>query len=1191
MNSYTKTEDSIFRLGDRYRTLEVLAEGGMSVLYAGIDQRTGQKVAIKLMRHYDLQKKGPRKRFEREIQTTLSLKHPNIIEVIDTGVNAQGTPYLVLELLQGRSLEEELAVQGHLSVERAIEWLLPLIGALAYSHDRGIVHRDIKPSNIYLVRDREGHTFPKLLDFGIAVAFDSTRITRSGLVVGSVQYMSPEQASGAEVGPTTDVWSMAAVLFRCLTGRVPFEAETAAGLLLKIVKDSVPALATYAPSVGPRISAAVDRALEKNLRLRFPDMRSFARALCEGALSAGVSLPANPDPIGLPRWPTWCRIQGLQNAITADFVPAGNSSEEFDSDAISGLATAAALPHLSKQSLTTFVERDHECETLDSCFEMARQGFGRVVGIVGEAGVGKSRLLWEWRRRFPSGQFLYLEGQCQSHSEAVIYAPLREMLYEHFRICENDQPNGVKQKLIHGLESFGDETMNYLAPISELFSLPVEDTLFQSLEPSLKRDRIIEAVISLLIRISQDQPLVITVQDLHWVDKSTEFFLEHFCEAIVQHRVLLIVLYRNDYVPIWIDQSNLTQIRLLSLQRGSMNAVLRSLLNTQAVTPELVEFIYDRSYGNPLYVEELTRVLLENGLIQREQGRLMANPNAIDLIIPKTVQEIIANRIERLEEDLKRTVQMAAVIGPDFVSNILQIVSGKQNELRAHLSKLHSMELIYSKAIPSEGRFAFKHGLTRDVAYQTQLADKRKESHQKTAETIESVYADRLDDLCEALAYHYYNAENWPKTLIFAKRSGEKALQNYSNWEAVRFFEQALLALQRLGSTDDNKREQIAIRRMLDMALPVVGCYEDALENLRRLEQLSIDLKDARGLVITYVRMNTLYSHQGKPLKVRAYTEKEFEQAWESEDIDLIMTFSLGLCETYALSGEYYKVADFAPRVVALLENTQNKGRSSVYPINTYTYLCVRIATSLALLGKFKEGWLYCSKNLNNAAELNDIFSLGLAELGVGSYWLAKGNATLSIKHALKSIEFLQKSEWSWLLRDLWAILSRAYAYLDDAANAIAFAQKAIQGRDEKSPSLLAPLPEISLGAVYLELGCYTESSESLELGLKVALERGDRFFEGVARISLARTMNRISESHRQRAEQEIRLGIEILERLRCRVYIALGSMFLGEVLFDQGKRVEAIAEVEKAKNMFLEMQEEYWIHKASQILSEYKVR
>lgn len=303
----------------RYRLDEVISSGGMGVLYRATHLRTGRKVALKYLLDRD-----DNERFALEARSAVELKHPNVVDVIDMDEDDDGVAFMVLELLDGLSLAQVLQKQPRLNPAQCLEWLLPIMGALAVAHDRGILHRDLKPANIFIAQAAGGRTIPKLLDFGVAKVQSEPTLTRSGAVVGTPSYMSPEQARGdRELFPTTDVWGMGVIWFRCLTGRLPFEHEAVIGTLMRIVNERAPRIDTVVQDVPRALGWAVDRALQYDVTARYADMRPFARALLAACMRDGLTPPVAPDPSGLPDWSKWMvEEQRLASTGTGDMVPA-----------------------------------------------------------------------------------------------------------------------------------------------------------------------------------------------------------------------------------------------------------------------------------------------------------------------------------------------------------------------------------------------------------------------------------------------------------------------------------------------------------------------------------------------------------------------------------------------------------------------------------------------------------------------------------------------------------------------------------------------------------------------------------------------------------------------------------------------------------------------------------------------------
>jgi len=301
----------------RYRVEKQLGQGGMGVLYEGRHLLTGRRVAIKFLLPRGDLRSVEVDRFLREARVAARLEHPNVVEILDMGLDGE-QPYLVMELLRGESLAEELGRTGCLDPERAFQLLAPIMGALACAHDRGIVHRDLKPENIFLSQSPSQPLTPKLLDFGVASAADESSLTQSGMTVGTPSYMSPEQAKGElTLGAASDVWSMGVVWYRALSGRLPHEGTSSTAILVQIVTAAAPRLCSVRPELPALLGRAIDRALERRREDRYTDMRAFANALVRAGRQLGMALPVARDVPGLDDWGRWL-AEGSEPALTAE---------------------------------------------------------------------------------------------------------------------------------------------------------------------------------------------------------------------------------------------------------------------------------------------------------------------------------------------------------------------------------------------------------------------------------------------------------------------------------------------------------------------------------------------------------------------------------------------------------------------------------------------------------------------------------------------------------------------------------------------------------------------------------------------------------------------------------------------------------------------------------------------------------
>jgi class 3 adenylate cyclase len=415
------------------------------------------------------------------------------------------------------------------------------------------------------------------------------------------------------------------------------------------------------------------------------------------------------------------------------------------------------------KGLTRFVGRKNSMTALIEAFEKTQSGSGQIVGIVGDAGVGKSRLLLEFKKQLPQDEITCLEGQCLHFGSAMAYLPILDLLRSYLEIKEGEQEYLIKKNMEEKILRLDEKLQSVLPSFHELLSLKVEDQAYQKLDPLQKREKAFEALRDLFVRESQTRPIILVVEDLQWIDKTSEEFLGYLIEWLANTHILLILLYRPEYTHNWGSKSYYNRIGLDQLTTKSSAELIQAVLQEGEPVTALRELILNRAAGNPLYMEEFTHTLLENGAIQCKDQKCALIKNASEIQVPDTIQGIIAARMDRLEDDLKQTMQVASVIGRDFAFRILQTIMGMRQELKSYLLNLQGLEFIYEKSLFPELEYVFKHALTQEVAYNSLLQKRKTEIHEKIGRAIEELWPDRLEEFYEMLAYHYSKGENFEK--------------------------------------------------------------------------------------------------------------------------------------------------------------------------------------------------------------------------------------------------------------------------------------------------------------------------------------------------------------------------------------------------------------------------------------------
>jgi len=838
-----------------------------------------------------------------------------------------------------------------------------------------------------------------------------------------------------------------------------------------------------------------------------------------------------------------------------------------------------------RKGLTKFVGRQREIGALREAFEKVQSGSGQVVGIVGEAGVGKSRIILELRGVLPKGEYTYLEGRCLHYGGSMAYLPFLDIVRSYFDIEEGEREFIIKKKMAEKIAQLDEELKGILPPLHEILSLKVEDEEYLKLEPPQKREKTFEAIRDLLIRESQNKSIILAVEDLHWIDRTSEDFLSYLIDWLANSNILLVLLYRSEHTHHWGSKSYYTQIWVDQLSTKTSAELVQSILEEGEVAPELGELILNRAAGNPLFMEEFTHTLLENGSIQKKDHEYVLTTKASNIQVPDTIQGIISARMDRLEDNLKRTMQVASVIGRDFAFRILNTITGMREELKSYLLNLQGLEFIYEKSLFPELEYIFKHALTQEVAYNSLLLKRRKEIHERIGEAIEELYPERLEEFCEMLAHHYSRSENLEKAYEYLKMSGDKATRSYSTWEVFRFLKEAINVLNQLPDTEENKRKQIEVRILLRGSMSVLGFPEDSLQILEQGERISKELGDERSLAEFYSSIGFYYTIQGDSLKGLKYAEKAFKEAEKIQDLDLAAPIAFDLCAPYNISGEYSKILDVAPKIIALLEKTQRESESFGRGVNVYPFLLGNYGSAMGYVGSFEKGEALCEKAIRFALDARDLYSLVVIEHNYGWLFNFKGDGKNAVEHLQNGIRYSEEAQMPVLLGLLNSGLAWGYYLLEEPEAAREQAEKAIKIHSDTGIPFLLSVAYSLLGTLHLDSGDLEEAHRCIDEALRLSQNNNEKYAEGVSRMLQGRILGKAAKSRFPTAEEYILQGIAILDELKLKPWSNVGYLYLGELYADTSQREKAIETLKKAEGMFQEMGMDYWLRRTQDVL------
>jgi class 3 adenylate cyclase/tetratricopeptide (TPR) repeat protein len=533
-------------------------------------------------------------------------------------------------------------------------------------------------------------------------------------------------------------------------------------------------------------------------------------------------------------------VKGLADPVEAyELIGAGPARTRFQAAAARGL--------------TRFVGRDAEVQQLRHALERAASGHGQIVAIVGEAGVGKSRLFYEFTRSHRVHGCLILESGSVSYGTATVYLPVSDLLKGYFKIQDRDQQREIRDKVIGRVLGLDRSLEPLLPPILALLDVAVDDPGWEALDPPQRRQRTLAAIKQLLLRESQVQPLLLVVEDLHWIDGDTQALLDALAESLGSFRLLLLVNYRPEYEHRWGKKTYYTQLRLESLPPETTGGLLHALLGDAPELEPLKQML--RRRGNPFFLEETVRTLVETKVLDGERGAYRLVRSVQSLQIPATVQAILAARIDRLPAEAKQLLQAASVIGKDVPYAILAAIAELHEQaVRAALGHLQEAEFLYETSLFPDLEYTFKHALTQEVAYRTLPLEIRRGYHERIARALEASFAGRLDEKSEVLARHYEQSGNDEKALEYLLRAVQRATTRFASTEASRYYTAVVACLDRLPKTEERERQRIDLRLSEVELVWMQGRYDEGYHILEETQTLAERLHDSERLAQIHFR-------------------------------------------------------------------------------------------------------------------------------------------------------------------------------------------------------------------------------------------------------------------------------------------------------------------------------------------------
>ena len=806
-----------------------------------------------------------------------------------------------------------------------------------------------------------------------------------------------------------------------------------------------------------------------------------------------------------------------------------------------------------ERGLTPLAGRRAERQRLSEAFQNACDGHGGTVVIAGEAGVGKSRLLYEFFRDLPAGDHLELESTCMSYGQTMAYRPVLELYRRYLHLPEGVAAADITRVVAERLGSLGIESDESRILLAHFLGAAAPPEFLVRVQGAQLKARTNQLLAGLLWRHSEERPIVLVIENVHWVDASSEEFLRLLADGVGDRRVLLILTTRPERPMEWLPSAAQT-IQLEGLDPEDIRDMVHALLGTRAVSASFFQILLAKGEGNPLYVEEILRQVQETGGIVIEQGEVRLR--AGDVVVPETIRDIIAARVDGLLESLKHTLQVASVIGRRFgVSLVSRVSEDHYDQVATDLNDLHASDFVFPSARDPELIYSFKHALTQDVVYGSLLERRRRVYHEAAARGLEELYAGRTDEVVELLAYHFGASAEAEKAVDYALRAAEKSQRRWANAEALAYFESALQRLETMPDTPENRLRRIdAVVKQAEVKF-ALGRHAEHVEALEGIKDLVDACADPPRRATWYYWTGFLHSFTGsRPEKPITYCREALAIARASGFDDVRPFAECCLAHVLMIAGDLRDAMEIGERALAAFE-----ARGNVWWACRTLFALSPIAN---YLGEWERGLEYCRRALEHGRSVDDLRLKVVGWWRTGSTYIQQGDPEPGLRCCEEALALSPIPFDAAMVRAV-----RAYGLVKAGATAVGTTElvEAVAWFERSHLQYTRSLFSLWLAEGHLLLGRRAEARTVLEPVLSSTREIGHRHLEGIAERLLAEALGPEDQS----ALAHLARATRILEEVGARNEVAKALVTQATFLRAAGDVAGAHAALERALTIF----------------------
>jgi tetratricopeptide (TPR) repeat protein len=823
--------------------------------------------------------------------------------------------------------------------------------------------------------------------------------------------------------------------------------------------------------------------------------------------------------------------------------------------------------------LTPFVGRERELEIMLDCLERCKMGRGQAISIVAEAGIGKSRLLYEFRKAIANEDVTFLEGRCLSYSRNVPFHPIIDVLKSNFDIEEEDSDDLITEKVKKGLAVLKADEASILPYLLELLSVKKSGIDQIMMSPEGRKDRISGALKQIVLKGATMRPLVLAIEDLYWIDNSSVEVFKDLLDDIGGSSVFLIFTYRPTFVHTWGAKSYHSQITLNRLSNRESLAMAASLLGTENIHSDLEELILEKTEGVPYYIEEFIRTLKDLEIIERSDGQYGIVKEIQEIAIPTTIHDVIMARVDALPQEAKEVLQAGSAIEREFSYDMIQKVTGlSEKELLSSISVLKDAELLFERGIYPDTSFIFKHALTRDVVYDSLLMKRKKKLHEGIGVVIEESYKERLNEYYEVLVEHFIRSENYQKGAEYSKLAERKAEKTAALNNAIEYAKKRISCLEKLPVDDVVERGIIGARTVLGLYYIQLILHVEAKAAVDPIVDRAIKGNYKRRISQINIILGAYYQALDEDYpKALEYYEKALKVGEELNDILTLVLANnwIGVC--LSDNGEFAKALPYFEKALGINVMANVLWGIAAIKANIVMYVFFE-------QGRCELAYQTSQDALKIANESNDIFSKGDAYLAHGCSYYLKGFLDNAEEHLLRAVDFLQKSNQLAFSAAANAILGWICLHKENYKTSQEYHKRSISlfHHCNSSPSWIF-LNKIS---IVLEKVMNNEIDINLNEIFKWHEDIKNKHIKGIAPNLIGKIILNIDDQHITEAEGWIKKAIETNQKYGMRWNLAHDNALYSEFYKRKGDTSRAKEKLSKAIEIFTECGADGWVER-----------